>query len=199
MTILPIMSVLFTHRSKYNGIWYDCHTREMFSDIKTRFNPPFSTFENACTSQEYDSSCPIVWCVLSFDFAIWLRTFCFEFSSKFSVLVVILLLIEETGKDFSWSWHNDNSTIVYSLKWFNMEKIFIIKRQYLYLNHWGIEILTIYKITLILQIIKTNVLKKAFICSGFQIWSSLPNEIKMSNPHLYLKANFKKLITKKTH
>ena len=48
---------------------------------KTRFHTPFSTFQNAC--------CPFVWCVLSFDFAIWLGTIRFEFSSEFSILVLL--------------------------------------------------------------------------------------------------------------
>ena len=38
----------------------------------------------------YDSCCPFVWCVLSFDFASWLGTFRFEFFSEFSIFVILL-------------------------------------------------------------------------------------------------------------
>ena len=41
-------------------------------------------------SQEYDSSCPFVWYVLSIDFGIWLGTFRFEFSTEFSIFVFLL-------------------------------------------------------------------------------------------------------------
>ena len=41
-------------------------------------------------NQEYDSCCPFVWCVLSFDFDIWLGTFRFEFFPEFSIFVILL-------------------------------------------------------------------------------------------------------------
>ena len=44
---LLCMFVLFKHRCQFNGIWCDCHVRAQAS-FKTRFNPPFSTYENAC-------------------------------------------------------------------------------------------------------------------------------------------------------
>ena len=57
---------------------------------KTRFNPPFRHRKMTVTSQEYDSCYPFIWCVCAFDFAIWLRTFRFEFSSEFSIFVILL-------------------------------------------------------------------------------------------------------------
>ena len=82
---LPFMSVLLTHRCKFNGIWCDCHTSE-------RFNRPFSTFENAFTKSGICQllSIRLKMCVLSFDFAIWLGTFRFEFSLEFSIFVILL-------------------------------------------------------------------------------------------------------------
>ena len=41
-------------------------------------------------SQEYDSCCPLVWCVFLFDFAIWLGTFRLEFFLEFSIFVILL-------------------------------------------------------------------------------------------------------------
>ena len=84
VTILPIISVLFTHRCKLNGIWCDCHTSEGLSVVKPGSIHLFSTFENASTnSGGIDSGCSFVWCVLSFDFAIWIGTYCFEFPRSF--------------------------------------------------------------------------------------------------------------------
>ena len=34
LTILPFMSVLFTHQCKYNATWCDCHASERFIAIK---------------------------------------------------------------------------------------------------------------------------------------------------------------------
>ena len=45
------------------------------------------------SNQEYDSRWPFVWYVLFFDFAIWLGTFRFEFSSEFSIFVVLLFTL----------------------------------------------------------------------------------------------------------
>ena len=73
MTILPIMSVLFMHRCKYNGIWCDCHTSERLSSIKPGSVHHILHLKIPVPSQEYNSCCPFVWCVLSFEFAIWLR------------------------------------------------------------------------------------------------------------------------------
>ena len=42
------------------------------------------------SSQEYDSCYLFVWCIWAFDFAIWLGTFRFEFSSEFSILLILL-------------------------------------------------------------------------------------------------------------
>ena len=57
------------------------------ASYKTRFNPPFSTFENACTKSG-------IWQFLSIRFVIW---FCYVimdfpnwFSSEFSLFVVLL-------------------------------------------------------------------------------------------------------------
>ena len=91
LTILPIMSVLFTHRCKNNGIWCDCHKSERFGATdKTRFNPPFSTFENACTKSG-------IWQLLSIRlmcFILWychlIRDFPFLISSEFSIFVILL-------------------------------------------------------------------------------------------------------------
>ena len=55
--------------------------------------------------QEYDSCCPFVWCVLSFDFAIWLGTFRFEFSPEFSIFVILLYTFCTYKSD-------DNSTLI---------------------------------------------------------------------------------------
>ena len=44
-------------------------------------------------SQEYDSCCPFGGCVLLFNFAIWLGTFRIEFSSEFSMFVILLFII----------------------------------------------------------------------------------------------------------
>ena len=44
-------------------------------------------------SQEYDSCYPFVWCVWALDFAIWLRTFLFGFTSEFSIFVILLFSI----------------------------------------------------------------------------------------------------------
>ena len=51
----------------------------------TRFNPPFLHRKMPVTIQEYNSVYPFVWCAWAFDFAIWLGTFLFEFSSRFSM------------------------------------------------------------------------------------------------------------------
>ena len=93
---LPIMSVLFTHRCKYNGIWCDCHTSERFSAIKPDSIHSFLHLKTPVPSQ--DSCCPFVWCVLSFDFAIWLGTFRFEFFSEFSIFVILLFFIHFWNK-----------------------------------------------------------------------------------------------------
>ena len=87
LTILYIMSVLITHRCKYNEIWCDCHTSERFSAIKPGLIHHFLHLKMPVPSQEYCSCCSFVWCVLSFDFAIWLWTFRFDFSSEFSIFV----------------------------------------------------------------------------------------------------------------
>ena len=55
------------------------------TSIKIRFNPTFSTFENACTKSG-------IWQLLSIRlmcFIIWLWTFRFAFSSEFSILVIL--------------------------------------------------------------------------------------------------------------
>ena len=56
-------------------------------------------------SQEYNSCCPFVLCVLSLDFAIWLGTFRFEFSSEFSIFVILLfsyIILKECKKFRFW-------------------------------------------------------------------------------------------------
>ena len=83
------MSVLFSHRCKYNGIWCDCHISERFNAITPGKIYHFLHLKMPLTSQEYDSCFPFVWSVLSFDFDIWLGTFCFEFSSEFSIFVTL--------------------------------------------------------------------------------------------------------------
>ena len=85
LPILPSMSVLFTHRCQYNEIWCECHTSERFCAIKPGLIHHFLQKKMSVPSRQYDSCCPFVWCVLSFDFAIWLGTFHFEFSSEFSI------------------------------------------------------------------------------------------------------------------
>ena len=50
------------------------------ASYKTRFNPPFSKFENACTKSGIWQFLPIrFWCFLLFDFAMWLWTFRIDF------------------------------------------------------------------------------------------------------------------------
>ena len=68
--ILPLMSVLFTHRCKYNGIWSDCHASERFCAIKPGSIHHFLLLKILVPSQKYYSCCLFVWRVLSFDFAI---------------------------------------------------------------------------------------------------------------------------------
>ena len=57
-------------------------------------------------SQEYDICCPFVWCVLSFDFAIWLKTFRFEFSYELSIFVFNFFF--RNSKDFARFKKNNN-------------------------------------------------------------------------------------------
>ena len=70
-----------------------CHTGERFGTIRPGSIHHFLHLKMPVTSQEYDSCCPFIWCVLSFDFAIWLGTFRFKFSSEFSIFVIFLFSI----------------------------------------------------------------------------------------------------------
>ena len=64
---------------KYNGSWCDCHTSERFSVIKPGSIHHFLHLKMPVPSQEYDSWCPFVWRVLSFDFAMCYGTFQLNF------------------------------------------------------------------------------------------------------------------------
>ena len=89
----PILPVMFTHGCQYNGIWCDCPTSERFSAIKSGSIHNFLHLKMRISSQEYDSCFQFVWCVLSFDFAIKLGTFRFEFFSEFSSFVILLFFV----------------------------------------------------------------------------------------------------------
>ena len=83
--------VCFVHAScKYNESWCDCHTVEKFSAINPGSIHHFQS-PNACTKSG-------IWQLLSFRlmcFIIWfcylIRDFPFEFSSKFSIFVTLIL------------------------------------------------------------------------------------------------------------
>ena len=85
--------VLFTHGCKYNETWCDCHTNERFSAIKPDSVRHFLHLKIYVQGWEYDSYCPFVRCVCSFDYAVWLGTFRFEFSSEFNVIVISIFII----------------------------------------------------------------------------------------------------------
>ena len=90
MTAVAIFGIyLCLFRCKYNGIWCDSHTSESLSAIKPG-SIHYLHLKILVPSQEYDSCCSLVWCVLSFDFAIWLGTLRFEFSSEFRIFVILL-------------------------------------------------------------------------------------------------------------
>ena len=55
---IPIMTVLFTHRNQYNGIWCDCLTGDRFSAIKLGSIHHFLHKKMPVLSQEYDSYYP---------------------------------------------------------------------------------------------------------------------------------------------
>ena len=76
-------------RYKYNGIWCECHTRKRCSAIKPGSIHHFLHLRMPVPNQEYDSCFPFLWCVLSFDFAIGSGTFRFEYSSEFSIFVIL--------------------------------------------------------------------------------------------------------------
>ena len=63
--------------------------RERFNAIKPGSIYHFLHLKMPVPSQEYDSCCPFVWCVLLFDFDIWLGNIRFEFSSEFSIFVIL--------------------------------------------------------------------------------------------------------------
>ena len=86
----PICDLLLTHHFQYKGIWCQCRTSERLSAIKASLIHHFLQLRMPVPSQKYDSCCPFVWCVLSFDFAIWLGTFRFDFFSQFSIFVILL-------------------------------------------------------------------------------------------------------------
>ena len=48
--------------------------------------------------EEYDSCYPFLWCIWAFDFAIWLETFRFEFSSEFSIFRILLFTLNSKIK-----------------------------------------------------------------------------------------------------
>ena len=73
------MSVLFTHCCKYNRIWCDCHTSERFSAIK-----PGSIMTVVVHSLD-------VFCHLILPL---IRDFPIEFSSEFSIFVILLLSLK---------------------------------------------------------------------------------------------------------
>ena len=87
-----VCDILFRHCCQYNGIWFDCRTSERLNAIKPGSIYHFLHKRMPVPSQEYDSWYPFVWCVWAFDFAIWLGIFRFEFSSKFSIFVILLII-----------------------------------------------------------------------------------------------------------
>ena len=80
LTILPLMSVLNTHRCKC-GIWYDYHTSERFSAKKPVSTDHFLNKKMPAESQEYDSY-PFVWYVCAFDFCNAIRTYILIFTMR---------------------------------------------------------------------------------------------------------------------
>ena len=89
MTAVPILwqcflLCLFCSRIVVNidGICCDCHRSVRFSAIKACSIHHFLHLKIPVPSQENDSCCPFVWCLLSFEFATCLGTFRFEFSSE---------------------------------------------------------------------------------------------------------------------
>ena len=58
--LLFIMSVLFTYRWKYNGIWCKCHSSKWLSAIKPGSIHHFLHLKMPVPSQEYNSCCQIV-------------------------------------------------------------------------------------------------------------------------------------------
>ena len=92
--MLFIMSVLFTHHCKYNGIWCDCNTSERLGAINTGSIHHFNHLKMPVPSQEYLwQLLSIRLCVLSFDFAIWLGTFWLNFPRRSVFLWFYFLLL----------------------------------------------------------------------------------------------------------
>ena len=94
------------------------------ASYKTRFNPPFSNvctknktkFQKHWTPGKIQNECQVrnmtvvihlFWCVWSFDFDIWLSTFRFEFSSGFSIFVILLFSYSKVAPILSRIWYED--------------------------------------------------------------------------------------------
>ena len=85
---------LFCLRIVLNIMEFDATVIQVrdLASYKTRFNPSFSTFENACTKSGIWQFLSIRFlCVLSFDFAMWLGTFRFDFPLSLIFLCFYIL------------------------------------------------------------------------------------------------------------
>ena len=99
------------------------------ASYKTRFNPPFSTFENACTKSGIWQFLSIrFWCVLLFDFAMWLWTFRIYFPLS-SVFLWFYFLSFENSLRQNWNKPASKKAVDIKISW-------TIWKTKTYVNKW---------------------------------------------------------------